>query len=195
MVPEDPVYPAHELHGIVGTDLKQAFDMRDVIARIVDGSRFREFKKEYGTTMVTVCALSSRFHNCILTLAAPGLCQHPRLPGRHRREQRHPLLAICPEGDALHRALLTAPDTAAVPRQRDGLHGRIEGGEGRYCEGRCQDGSRGRLRGRAEIDCHRRWQLRRWKLWYESALYSITVTAKLVLGMCGRAVSTLRSFS
>ncbi|KAF7794548.1 hypothetical protein EIP86_005682 [Pleurotus ostreatoroseus] len=51
--PEGPVYPAHELHGIVGTDLRQAFDMRDVIARVVDGSRFREFKKEYGTTIVT----------------------------------------------------------------------------------------------------------------------------------------------
>src|SRR5258708_7863565 len=44
-VPEDPVYPASELHGIVGTDSRQAFDMRDVIARVVDGSRFREFKK------------------------------------------------------------------------------------------------------------------------------------------------------
>ncbi|KAI9066365.1 carboxyl transferase [Trametes sanguinea] len=53
VVPEDPLYPASELHGIVGTDLRQAFDMRDVIARIVDGSRFREFKKEYGTTIVT----------------------------------------------------------------------------------------------------------------------------------------------
>jgi len=52
-VPEDPLYPASELHGIVGTDLRQAFDMRDVIARIVDGSRFREFKKEYGQTIVT----------------------------------------------------------------------------------------------------------------------------------------------
>ncbi|KAJ8597378.1 carboxyl transferase [Rhizopogon salebrosus TDB-379] len=52
-VPEDPLYPASELHGIVGTDLRQAFDMRDVIARIVDGSRFREFKKEYAPTMVT----------------------------------------------------------------------------------------------------------------------------------------------
>ncbi len=57
MTPEDPIYPAHELHGIVGTDLRQAFDMRDVIARIVDGSRFREFKKEYGTTVVTVSSL------------------------------------------------------------------------------------------------------------------------------------------
>ncbi|KAG6817880.1 hypothetical protein H0H87_001712 [Tephrocybe sp. NHM501043] len=51
--PEDPLYPASELHGIVGTDVRQAFDMRDVIARIVDGSKFREFKKEYGTTMIT----------------------------------------------------------------------------------------------------------------------------------------------
>ncbi|KAI6163155.1 carboxyl transferase [Pisolithus thermaeus] len=51
--PEDPLYPASELHGIVGTDLRQPFDMRDVIARIVDGSRFREFKKEYGSTIVT----------------------------------------------------------------------------------------------------------------------------------------------
>lgn len=51
--PEDPRYPADELHGIVGTDVRQGFDMRDVIARIVDGSRFREFKKEYGPTIVT----------------------------------------------------------------------------------------------------------------------------------------------
>ncbi|KAI0315632.1 carboxyl transferase [Amylostereum chailletii] len=50
---EDPLYPASELHGIVGTDQRQPFDMRDVIARIVDGSRFREFKKEYGPTMIT----------------------------------------------------------------------------------------------------------------------------------------------
>ncbi|KAH9938488.1 carboxyl transferase [Fomitopsis serialis] len=50
---EEPLYPTSELHGIVGTDLRQAFDMRDVIARIVDGSKFREFKKEYGTTIIT----------------------------------------------------------------------------------------------------------------------------------------------
>ncbi|KAJ7682460.1 carboxyl transferase [Mycena polygramma] len=50
---EAPLFPASELHGIVGTDVRQAFDMRDVIARIVDGSRFREFKKEYGPTMLT----------------------------------------------------------------------------------------------------------------------------------------------
>ncbi|KAJ7094458.1 carboxyl transferase [Mycena belliarum] len=51
--PEDPLFPASELHGIVGTDVRQGFDMRAVLARLVDGSRFREFKKEYGTTMLT----------------------------------------------------------------------------------------------------------------------------------------------
>jgi 3-methylcrotonyl-CoA carboxylase beta subunit len=51
--PEAPLYDPNELHGIVGTDVRQPFDMRDVISRMVDGSRFREFKKEYGPTIVT----------------------------------------------------------------------------------------------------------------------------------------------
>ncbi|KIM31092.1 hypothetical protein M408DRAFT_65453 [Serendipita vermifera MAFF 305830] len=50
---EEPLYSGSELGGIVGTDVRQPFDMREVIARIVDGSRFREFKQEYGTTLVT----------------------------------------------------------------------------------------------------------------------------------------------
>ena len=50
---EPPLYDSKELGGIVGTDVRQPFEMREVIARIVDGSRFREFKKEYGTTLVT----------------------------------------------------------------------------------------------------------------------------------------------
>lgn len=50
---EQPLYDASELGGIVGTDVRQSFEMHEVIARIVDGSKFREFKKEYGTTLVT----------------------------------------------------------------------------------------------------------------------------------------------
>jgi len=53
-VPEDPLYSAAELHGIVGTDLCQPFDMQEVIARVVDGSHFHEFKKKYRQTIVTV---------------------------------------------------------------------------------------------------------------------------------------------
>jgi len=48
-----PLYPAEELYGIVGTDLKKPYDVREVIARIVDGSEFDEFKKLYGNTLVT----------------------------------------------------------------------------------------------------------------------------------------------
>ncbi|XP_024434411.1 methylcrotonoyl-CoA carboxylase beta chain, mitochondrial isoform X2 [Desmodus rotundus] len=50
---EDPLFPAEELYGIVGANLKRSFDVREVIARIVDGSRFNEFKALYGDTLVT----------------------------------------------------------------------------------------------------------------------------------------------
>ncbi|KAJ3111119.1 Methylcrotonoyl-CoA carboxylase beta chain, mitochondrial [Phlyctochytrium bullatum] len=50
---EAPLYSADELGGIVGDNLRKPFDIRQVIARIVDGSRFQEFKEHYGTTLVT----------------------------------------------------------------------------------------------------------------------------------------------
>jgi 3-methylcrotonyl-CoA carboxylase beta subunit len=52
-VPEPPKHDPAELYGLVPTDLKQPFDVREVIARIVDGSRFHEFKPLYGDTLVT----------------------------------------------------------------------------------------------------------------------------------------------
>uniref|UniRef100_A0A9R1SQ65 methylcrotonoyl-CoA carboxylase n=2 Tax=Cyprinus carpio TaxID=7962 RepID=A0A9R1SQ65_CYPCA len=51
--PEAPLFPADELYGIVGDNLKRNFDIREVISRIVDGSRFDEFKAFYGDTLVT----------------------------------------------------------------------------------------------------------------------------------------------
>ena len=48
-----PLYDADELLGIVPPDLRTAFDVREVIARLVDGSRFLEFKAGYGATLVT----------------------------------------------------------------------------------------------------------------------------------------------
>ncbi len=51
--PEEPLYPAEELYGVVPKDSKVPFDVREVIARLVDGSRFHEFKANYGTTIVT----------------------------------------------------------------------------------------------------------------------------------------------
>jgi acyl-CoA carboxylase subunit beta len=50
---EEPLYPADELLGIASADVRVPFESREVIARIVDGSRFEEFKSKYGTTLVT----------------------------------------------------------------------------------------------------------------------------------------------
>ncbi len=50
---ENPVYPSEELYGIAGLDLRRPVDPHEIIARIVDGSRFSEFKSLYGTTLVT----------------------------------------------------------------------------------------------------------------------------------------------
>ena len=51
--PREPKYPARELYGIIPTDTRQPFDIREVIARIVDGSELQEFKARYGKTLVT----------------------------------------------------------------------------------------------------------------------------------------------
>ncbi|XP_045813385.1 methylcrotonoyl-CoA carboxylase beta chain, mitochondrial [Trifolium pratense] len=50
---KEPLYDVNELRSIAPTDLKQPFDIREVISRVVDGSEFDEFKKLYGTTLVT----------------------------------------------------------------------------------------------------------------------------------------------
>jgi acetyl-CoA carboxylase carboxyltransferase component len=50
--PEEPLYDPQELYGILPPTTRQPFDMREVIARLVDGSRFHEFKALYGTTLV-----------------------------------------------------------------------------------------------------------------------------------------------
>lgn len=49
----EPLFEADELYGIVPPDLQTPYDVREVIARIVDASEFHEFKREYGTTLVT----------------------------------------------------------------------------------------------------------------------------------------------
>jgi 3-methylcrotonyl-CoA carboxylase beta subunit len=50
--PRDPVLDPEELYGVVPSDLRKPYDVREVIGRIVDGSEFDEFKKLYGTTLV-----------------------------------------------------------------------------------------------------------------------------------------------
>lgn len=50
---EEPIYAADEVYGIVSENLMKTYDVREVIARIVDGSKFDEFKAKYGETLVT----------------------------------------------------------------------------------------------------------------------------------------------
>jgi 3-methylcrotonyl-CoA carboxylase beta subunit/propionyl-CoA carboxylase len=51
--PEEPRYDPAEIYGIVHTDPRHPYDVHEVLARLVDGSRFDEFKERYGTTLVT----------------------------------------------------------------------------------------------------------------------------------------------
>jgi 3-methylcrotonyl-CoA carboxylase beta subunit len=51
--PREPLYDAKEIYGIVPQDLRKPYDVREVIARVVDGSEFDEFKRLYGETLVT----------------------------------------------------------------------------------------------------------------------------------------------
>ena len=72
----EPAVDPAQLDGVVPADPRTPYDVREVIARLVDGSRFHEFKAEYGTTLVTGFA---RIHG------------HP---GRHRGQQRHPVQRV-----------------------------------------------------------------------------------------------------
>ncbi len=50
--PEEPYYDPEELYGVIPNDVRQPYDIRELIARVVDGSRFHEFKNRYGITLV-----------------------------------------------------------------------------------------------------------------------------------------------
>jgi acetyl-CoA carboxylase carboxyltransferase component len=65
--PEDPAYDPLEIYGIVNADVRQPYDVREVIARIVDGSRLEEFKERYAPTLV--CAFA-RLHGFLVGILA-----------------------------------------------------------------------------------------------------------------------------
>jgi acetyl-CoA carboxylase carboxyltransferase component len=65
--PEDPKYDPAELYGIVNADSRKPYDVHEVIARLVDGSRFDEFKARYGPTLVTGFA---RLHGFLVGVIA-----------------------------------------------------------------------------------------------------------------------------
>ena len=149
--PEDPAYDPKELYGIVSADVRRPYDVREVIARIVDGSRFDEFKARYGTTLVTGFARLDGF-----------------LVG-HRREQRRAVLRVGAQGDALHRAVQFPEHPADFPAERHRIHGWPAGRARRHRQGRGEDGERRRELRRAEVHGRDRRLVRRRQLRHERA--------------------------
>lgn len=68
---EPPIYDADDIYGIVDPDLKKPWDVREVIARIFDGSKFVEFKKRYGETLV--CGFSKLYGKTVGILGNNGV--------------------------------------------------------------------------------------------------------------------------
>ena len=88
---DEPVYDTEELLGIVSRDLRQSVDVRDVIARVVDGSRFEEFKARYGSTLV--CGWSSIHGYPVGILGNNGVI-HP-----HAAEKAGQFVQLCNQID------------------------------------------------------------------------------------------------
>ena len=133
---EEPAADPAELYGLIPTDFRQQVDPRELIARIVDGSRFHEFKALYGETLV--CGFARIEAYPVGILANNGV-----LFGESARE-----------GRALRRARLQAEGAARLPAEHHRVHGR-QGVRGRRDRARRREArDRGRLRGGAEV--HRR---------------------------------------
>ncbi len=127
-----PQYPESELYGIIPTDTRKPFDVREVIARIVDGSEFNEFKARYGTTLV--CGFAHLWGYPVGIIANNGiLFSESALKGTHFIElccqRKIPLIFLQNitgfmvgrkyenEGIARHGAkMVAAVATAAVPK-------------------------------------------------------------------------------
>ena len=67
IAPEDPHYDPAEIYGIVNADIRKPYDVHEIVARLVDGSRFDEFKERYGATLVTGFA---RLHGFLVGIIA-----------------------------------------------------------------------------------------------------------------------------
>jgi 3-methylcrotonyl-CoA carboxylase beta subunit len=130
--PRPPRYDAQELYGLIPDDVRAPYDVREVIARIVDGSEFHEFKTHYGSTLV--CGFAHVHGMPVAILANNGvLFSESAQKGAHFIElacqRRIPLLFLQnisgfmvggkyeAEGIAKHGAkLVTAVATATVPK-------------------------------------------------------------------------------
>ncbi len=151
---EGPFFAPEELYGIVSKDSRRPYDVREVIARIIDGSRFQEFKKSYGETLV--CGFAKIHGYQVGILANNGiLFSESAQKGAHFIElcaqRKIPLLFLQnitgfmvgkkyeSEGIAKHGAkLVTAVSTANVPKYTVVIGGSFGAGNYGMC-GRAYD--------------------------------------------------------
>jgi len=79
---QEPRYSVDELHGVIPTDARKPFDVREIIARVVDGSQFDEFKALYGSTLV--CGFARLYGHSVGIIANNGiLFSESALKGTH----------------------------------------------------------------------------------------------------------------
>jgi 3-methylcrotonyl-CoA carboxylase beta subunit len=77
-----PIYPVEEIYGVLSRDTRKPFDVREIIARLVDGSEFQEFKENYGSTLV--CGFA-KIHGYLVGIVANNgiLFSESSLKGAH----------------------------------------------------------------------------------------------------------------
>jgi 3-methylcrotonyl-CoA carboxylase beta subunit len=79
---DEPKYKSHEIFGVIPRDSRKSYDVKEIIARIVDGSRFDEFKSRYGVTLV--CGFAQLFGHKVGIIANNGiLFSESSLKGAH----------------------------------------------------------------------------------------------------------------
>ena len=100
----EPDFPASDLMGIVPKNIRKPYDVREIIARIVDGSELDEFKALYGTTLV--CGSRGSMVTLLALLPTTGCCSANPLRKAH-----------------IYRTLCPAPDSTFVPAKHHGVHG------------------------------------------------------------------------
>lgn len=160
---KEPLYDPEELAGIAGTNLRKPIEAHEIIARIVDGSEFAEFKRDYGITLVTGKKFS--FHKEYVT-DVNRLCAAIRTASRHRRQQRHPVLGVLSEGRPFHSALRATGHSVDFPAKYQWLHGRCRCGERRHRQEWREAGHRGCMCRGSEV-YNRVWCKRRGgQLWH-----------------------------
>ena len=128
---KEPRYSPDELCGVVPVDYRKPYDVREVIARLVDDSDFLDFKPLYGAQ--TVC----------------GQAVDRRRGRRHHRQQRPDRRRGLRQGRAVHPAVRPGRHAARVPAEHHRLHGRPRRRARRHRQARLQDDPGRRQRARA----------------------------------------------